>query len=219
MPNKRIVVATANAGKVRELAHALASLGCTLVTQRELGIASVAETGATFVENALLKARHAAAKSGLPAIGDDSGLVVPALAGAPGIRSARFAGEDATDAANNAMLLAALDGIRDRQAHFYCALVHLTTPGDPAPSIATARWGGVIVDEPKGDNGFGYDPHFLVPALGKTAAELAVDDKNALSHRGQACRRLASLLGAARSPPRHHSTAAVLRSGRSRSLV
>lgn len=217
MPNKRIVVATANAGKVRELAHALASLGCTLVTQR--GIASVAETGATFVENALIKARHAASESGLPAIADDSGLVVPALGGAPGIRSARFAGEDATDAENNAKLLAALGGIRDRQAHFYCALVHLTTPGDPAPSIATARWEGVIAEEPRGDNGFGYDPHFLIPALGKTAAELAVDDKNALSHRGQACRRLASLLGAARSPPRHHSTAAVLKSGHSRSLA
>ena len=109
---------------------------------------------------------------------------------APGIRSARYAGEDATDAENNAELLAALGGIRDRQAHFYCALVHLTTPCDPAPSIATARWDGVIVDEPRGDNRFGYDPHFLIPALGKTAAELAVDDKNALSHRGQASRRL-----------------------------
>lgn len=194
MSNKRIVVATGNAGKVRELALALASLGWTLVTQRELGIASVTETGATFVENALLKARHAAAESSLPAIADDSGLVVPALRGAPGIRSARYAGEDGTDAENNAKLLRALAGSDDRGAYFYCALVHLASADDPAPSIATACWQGVIVDDARGSNGFGYDPHFLVPALGKTAAELSVERKNTVSHRGQASRRLADLL-------------------------
>ena len=196
MPNKRIVVATANAGKVRELALAFGSLGCTLVTQRELGIESVAETGTTFVENALIKARHASTQSGLPAIADDSGLVVPALGGAPGVRSARYAGEDATDAANNAKLLRALDGINDRRACFYCALLHLASADDPAPSIATARWHGVIVDDARGSNGFGYDPHFLLPELRKTAAELSVERKNAISHRGQASRRLAAILAA-----------------------
>ena len=179
---------------MRELAHALGPLGCTLVTQRELGIESVAETGTTFVENALIKARHASTQSGSPAIADDSGLVVPALGGAPGVRSARYAGEDATDVANNAKLLRALDGINNRRAYFYCALVHLASADDPAPSIATARWHGVIVDDARGSNGFGYDPHFLVPELGKTAAELSVERKNAISHRGQASRRLADLL-------------------------
>ena len=196
MPNKRIVVATGNAGKVRELALALGPLGCTLATQRELGIESVAETGTTFVENALIKARHAATRSGLPAIADDSGLVVPALCGAPGVRSARYAGEDATDAANNAKLLRALDGINDRSAYFYCALVYLASADDPTPRIATACWHGVIVDDARGSNGFGYDPHFLVPELGETAAELSVERKNAISHRGQASRRLAELLAA-----------------------
>lgn len=193
-PTSRIVVATGNAGKVRELALSLARLGCALVTQSELGIASVAETGTTFVENALIKARHAALCSELPAIADDSGLVVPALGGVPGIRSARFAGEGAGDAANNAKLLGALDGIDDRAAYFYCALVCLASADDPAPAIATARWHGVIVDDARGGNGFGYDPHFLIPALGKTAAELPLERKNALSHRGQASRALAACL-------------------------
>lgn len=190
----RVVVATANQGKVRELASALAPLDLELVTQAELGIASAPETAATFLENALGKARHAAEASGLPAIGDDSGLVVEALCGAPGVRSARYAGDPADDAANNAKLIAALAGVRQRRAYFYCALVYLAIADDPTPHIAIGRWHGVLVDTPRGDNGFGYDPHFFLPTLNKTAAELAVGEKNALSHRGQACRQLAALL-------------------------
>ena len=192
--NARVVVATGNRGKVRELGAALADLGFELVAQGELGIDSAPEIGTTFVENAMAKARHAAAASGLPAIADDSGLVVPALGGAPGIRSARYAGESASDADNNTKLQRALADATDRAAYFYCALVYFAAHDDPAPHIATGRWHGTIVDAPRGDNGFGYDPFFLVPALGKTAAELPLDEKNRRSHRGQASRRLAALL-------------------------
>ena len=191
---QRIVVATGNRGKLRELESALAALRCELVPQSELGIASAPETGLTFIENALGKARYAACASGLPAIADDSGLVVPALGGAPGIHSARYAGEHADDAANNAKLLSALANVDDRSAYFHCALVHLRTSDDPVPTIADGRWHGTIIDVPRGTNGFGYDPHFLVDALGKTAAELPLADKNRLSHRGQACRQLAAAL-------------------------
>ena len=195
---ERVVVATGNAGKVRELSAALAPLELELVTQADLGIDPIPETASTFVENALAKARHAASESGLPAIADDSGLVVNALGGAPGIRSARYAGEAATDAdtdaQNNAKLLAALEGVEDRAAYFTCSLVYLASEDDPAPLIATARWHGLIVDSPSGDNGFGYDPHFHLPSLGRTAAELPLTDKNRLSHRGQACRQLVALL-------------------------
>lgn len=191
---KRIVVATGNRGKVRELAAALDHLGCQLVPQSELGIASAAENGLTFIENALGKARHASAAAGLPAIADDSGLVVPALGGAPGIVSARYAGEEANDAANNAKLLRELAGVPDRSAYFYCALVYLAAADDPTPVLATARWSGCIVNAPRGENGFGYDPHFLVPTLGKTAAQLPLAEKNRLSHRGQASRQLAAAL-------------------------
>ena len=191
---QRIVVATGNRGKLRELREAFASLGGVLVPQTELGVSAAPEVASTFVENALAKARHAAQASGLPAMADDSGLVVPAVGGAPGIRSARYAGDQATDAQNNAKLLAALDGARDRSAYFFCALVFLAWPTDPTPITATGRWDGLIVDEPRGENGFGYDPHFLIPALDRTAAELSLGEKTALSHRGQACRRLAAKL-------------------------
>ena len=195
MPSaKQVVVATANQGKLKELATALATLGFELVSQSELGIAAAPETGETFVENAIGKARHAAAASGLAAIGDDSGLVVPTLAGAPGVRSARYAGENASDADNNAKLLAALAGRGAQDAHFYCALVYLAGPADPAPAIATGRWHGRIIAQARGQSGFGYDPHFYIPDLGKTAAQLSVAEKNRLSHRGQACRALAALL-------------------------
>ncbi len=190
----RVVVATGNAGKVRELALALAPLDLELVTQAELDIAGVPETGGSFVENALIKARHAAARAALPAIADDSGLVVPSLGGAPGIVSARYAGEAARDSDNNAKLLRALAGGGDHAAYFYCVLVYLASATDPTPEIAIGRWCGTIIDPPRGTDGFGYDPHFLVPALGKTAAELSLADKNRLSHRGQACRRLLALL-------------------------
>ena len=192
--SRRVVVASGNRGKLRELAAALAELDLDLISQGELGIASAPETATTFVENALAKARHAAAAAAAPAIADDSGLVVPALGGAPGIFSARYAGDGATDAANNARLLKALQDVADRAAYFYCALVYSASATDPAPVIATAQWRGIIVEAPRGANGFGYDPHFLVPALGLTAAELPLADKNRLSHRGQACRRLAALL-------------------------
>ena len=190
----RIVVASGNRGKLQELASALRELGCELVPQAELGIASAAETGLTFIENALAKARHAAAASGLPAIADDSGLVVPALQGAPGIISARYAGEPASDAANNAKLLGALADVDDRSAYFYCALAYLAAADDPTPVMAYGRWDGVIVDEHRGANGFGYDPHFLLPTLARTAAELPLAEKNRRSHRGQACRALAAAL-------------------------
>lgn len=198
-PKQRVVVATGNAGKVRELAAALRPLGFALVPQGELGIAPAPEIGTTFVENAIGKARHAAAGADLPAIGDDSGLVVPALDGAPGIRSARYAGEDADDEANNAKLLAALADGRPRAAHFYCALAFLRHAADPAPTIATGRWDGRIVATAQGRNGFGYDPYFFVADAGKTAAELSLEEKNQRSHRGQACRRLAEILEGART--------------------
>lgn len=180
------VLATGNAGKLREMAALLAPIGLRLIAQGELGIAAAAETGVTFVENALQKARHASAAARLPAIADDSGLVVPALGGAPGVRSARYAGDDATDAQNNRKLIGALAGIEDRSAWFYCALVFIERPEDPAPLLATGLWRGRIIDQPRGEGGFGYDPHFLVPHLGRTSAELAPEEKNALSHRGQA---------------------------------
>lgn len=191
----RVVVASGNRGKVRELAAALGGLGWQLVAQSDLGIGSVPETASTFVENALAKARNAAAASALPAIGDDSGLVVPALGGAPGIYSARYAGDHADDAANNAKLVRALATVQDRSAYFFCALAHLTAADDPVPTIATARWPGSILATPRGKQGFGYDPYFFVAERGKTAAELSLAEKNRLSHRGQACRRLAALLG------------------------
>ncbi len=180
------VLATGNAGKLREMAALLAPIGLRLTAQGELGIAAAAETGVTFVENALQKARHASAAARLPAIADDSGLVVPALGGAPGVRSARYAGDDATDAQNNRKLIGALADIEDRSAWFYCALVFIERPEDPAPLLATGLWRGRIIDQPRGEGGFGYDPHFLVPHLDRTSAELAPEEKNALSHRGQA---------------------------------
>lgn len=190
----QIVVATGNPGKVRELAAALAGLPFELVAQGELGIEAAPETACTFLENALGKARHAARASGLPAIADDSGLVVPFLGGAPGIHSARYAGADASDADNNAKLLRQLGTDAPCAAYFTCCLVYMSSPGDPAPVVATARWHGRIISSPRGTNGFGYDPYFLVPNLGKTSAQLPLAEKNRLSHRGQACRLLAGLL-------------------------
>jgi XTP/dITP diphosphohydrolase len=191
------VLATGNAGKVAELSALLgeAGLDARITTQSELGVAAAEETGTTFVENALLKARHASRITGLPAIADDSGLVVPALGGAPGVRSARFAGEHADDSANVAKLLAALAApTLDRGARFHCVLVALEHPDDAAPLIATGTWGGQIAQAPKGAGGFGYDPVFFDPTLGRTAAELPQPEKNRVSHRGAALRRLIELL-------------------------
>jgi XTP/dITP diphosphohydrolase len=196
-PASRWVLATSNRGKAAELSALLASAGITLqlTAQAEFGVSSPAETEATFVENALLKARHAARSTGLPAIADDSGLVVPALGGAPGVHSARYAGEGADDRANVAKLLAALAApTLERSAKFYCVLVALERADDPAPLIATGAWAGTIAHEPRGAGGFGYDPVFLVPDLGCTAAELTAEQKNRMSHRGAALRRLVEFL-------------------------
>ncbi len=190
----KIVLASRNAGKLRELRALLEPLGIELVAERELGLVAVPETASTFVENAIAKARHASDGSGLPAIADDSGLAVEALGGAPGIYSARYAGRAQDDGANNRKLIAALKGIADRRARFCCALVYLEQPGDPAPLIATGEWRGAIIDTPRGTNGFGYDPHFLLPDLGLTSAELDPALKNTLSHRGQAARALVAAL-------------------------
>jgi XTP/dITP diphosphohydrolase len=194
----RWVLATANRGKVTELQALLAesSLGLTLLAQSELGVSSAAETGTTFVENALLKARHATRATGLPAIADDSGLAVAALGGAPGVQSARFAGRDADDRTNVAKLLAALAGRprEERGARFHCVLVALLHADDPAPVIAAGEWSGEIAAAPRGTHGFGYDPVFFDPVLGKTAAELVAGVKNRVSHRGIALRQLSELL-------------------------
>lgn len=190
----RIVLATRNPGKLDELRALLEPRGYNVVSQAELDIPSVPETGATFIENALEKARHVGRESGLPAIADDSGIVVSALEGAPGIRSARYAGAAATDAENNRKLIAALAGCPDTSAHFYCAVVYLRTPADPAPVVSTASWHGRIIPDARGDGGFGYDPHFFIDTLGRTAAELTAAEKRRLSHRGRAVRGLCEQL-------------------------
>ena len=191
------VLATGNRGKVAELSALLAEagLGVRVTAQSELGVSAPPETGATFVENALLKARHATQITGLPAIADDSGLVVDALGGAPGVRSARFAGEQADDGANIAKLLRMLAAPSlERTAHFHCVLVALTHADDAAPLIAEGTWHGAIAPAATGALGFGYDPVFYDPTLRCTAAELDPQQKNRVSHRGTALRRLVELL-------------------------
>ena len=185
---KRLVLASGNPGKLRELAAILADLGYDLHPQSEFGVESVPETGTTFVENAIIKARHAAAQTGLPALADDSGLEVDALDGAPGVYSARFAGADADDAANNALLVQKLRAtpVERRGARYRAVIVLMRHAGDPSPLICEGSWEGVIQLEPSGDGGFGYDPYFYLPELGCTSAELSAEDKNRRSHRGQA---------------------------------
>jgi len=196
MTERRWVVATGNRGKLIEIESLLEGAGLTLVAQADLGIEPAAETAATFVENALLKARHASARAGLPSIADDSGLAVDALGGEPGLRSARYAGPSADDAANVARLLEALRGVPEerRAARFHCAVVALTGPDDPAPLIGTGCWTGRIATAPAGSAGFGYDPVFFDPVRGCTAAELPAGVKNEVSHRGIAFRQLARAL-------------------------
>ncbi len=186
----RVVLASHNQGKLAELRALLAPLGWVLTDQPALEIPAAAEERLTFVENALDKARHVARASGQPALADDSGLVVPALGGAPGIRSARYAGDKATDEDNNTRLLAAIATLRRPAAYYYCALVYVRHPEDPAPVIATGTWHGRLTQAPRGRQGFGYDPLFLVPALDCTAAELASSVKNRISHRAQAMANL-----------------------------
>jgi XTP/dITP diphosphohydrolase len=197
----RWVLASGNRGKVAEFRALLAATEIELIPQDALGIGAIDETGETFVENAILKARHASQASGLPAIADDSGLVVEALNGAPGIRSARYAGPAADDRANIAKLLDALEDVPQTQrgACFYCVIVALRSAADPSPLIATGRWQGTIAAEPSGAGGFGYDPVFFDPRLGATAAELAPEAKHRVSHRGQALRTIVGQLTAAAS--------------------
>ncbi|WP_277966987.1 XTP/dITP diphosphatase [Pantoea trifolii] len=185
---QKVVLATGNPGKVRELADLLAAFGLDIVAQTELGVESAEETGLTFIENAILKARHAAEITGLPAIADDSGLAVDALGGAPGIYSARYAGVDASDQQNLDKLLVALENVPngERQAQFHCVLVYVRHAADPTPLVFHGSWAGEITRAAAGAGGFGYDPIFYVPELGKTAAELSKDEKRAVSHRGKA---------------------------------
>jgi XTP/dITP diphosphohydrolase len=191
-----IVLASGNAGKLAEMRAVLAPLGVTLRSQTEFDVPQACETGVTFVENALIKARNAAYHTGFPALADDSGLIVAALDGAPGVRSARFAGERARDADNLSLLLEKLAGVPDerRDAYFFCVLVLLTHAEDPTPLICEGRWKGRILIEPRGQGGFGYDPVFFIPELDATAAELSLADKNRLSHRGRALDALTARL-------------------------
>lgn len=198
---QKVVLATGNPGKVRELADLLADFGLDIVAQTELGVDSAEETGLTFIENALLKARHAAQITGRPAIADDSGLAVDALGGAPGIYSARYAGVDASDQANLEKLLDAIKDVPDekRTASFHCVLVYLRHADDPTPLVCHGRWDGILTRAAVGNGGFGYDPIFFVPAAGKTAAEMTRDEKNAQSHRGKALRLLLDALNQAQT--------------------
>ena len=191
---QKLVLASNNSDKVREFQELLAPFHFQVIPQGELDIPAAEEPHHTFIENALAKARHASNVSGLPALADDSGVCAHALDGAPGVQSARYAGLDSDNAANNQKLIAALQGKADRGAHYVCALVMVNSANDPEPLIVQTRWYGQIIDEAKGDYGFGYDPYFFLPDLGKTVAELAPSEKNQISHRGQALRELISQL-------------------------
>lgn len=192
----KIVLATGNAGKARELGTMLEGTDIELVLQTALGVTEAEEPGLSFVENAILKARHAATWTRLPAIADDSGLEVDALGGEPGIHSARYAGPGTSDAKNLEKLLQALESVPESQrtARFRCVLVYMRHDRDPSPMICEGSWEGRILTAPRGNNGFGYDPVFLVPNRGRSSAELPPDEKNRLSHRGQAIRLLAERL-------------------------
>ena len=199
---KQLVVASSNPGKLREISELLGPLGIEIIPQTQLGIADAEEPHVTFVENALAKARHASRQAKLPALADDSGICVAALSGEPGVHSARFAGEplkaDAgrqeQDERNNRKLIFLLKDQQDRRAHYACVMVLVRHAEDPEPVIAEGRWLGEVIDTPRGANGFGYDPYFYLPELGKTAAELDPEHKNALSHRGKALRLLIAKL-------------------------
>ena len=199
--DQRWVLASANRSKLTELQALLQNSGIQVIAQSSLDIVSPAETAATFIENALIKARHATELSGLPAIADDSGICVDALQGAPGVRSARFAANQADDQANIDKLLRSLAGVADpdRGATFHCVLVAITAPDDPTPLVAFGQWRGRITSEPLGESGFGYDPVFFDPELGTTAASLPPGVKNRTSHRGRAMRHLAATLDPGRS--------------------
>jgi XTP/dITP diphosphohydrolase len=184
--SRRLVLASNNAGKLREFAQLFEPYAIELIPQGQLGISAAEEPFDRFIDNALAKARHASKQSGLPAISDDSGICVDALGGAPGVRSARFAGEHCSDSDNNQKLLSLLVDEANRKAHYVCALVVVREANDPNPIIVETRWDGQIIDEPRGQQGFGYDPYFYLPQLQLTAAQLSPGRKNAISHRGQA---------------------------------
>lgn len=192
---QKVVLATGNAGKVRELAGLLTGFGLEVIAQTDLAVGEVEETGLTFIENAIIKARHASAITGLPAIADDSGLAVDSLGGAPGIYSARYAGLQANDQQNLEKLLAAMAGVTARAASFHCVLVYLRHAADPTPLVCHGSWRGQIALAAAGDGGFGYDPVFYLAERDCTAAQLSREEKQAVSHRGQA---LAQLLDALR---------------------
>jgi XTP/dITP diphosphohydrolase len=200
---KKIVVASSNPGKLREFEQMLAPLGIELVPQSRLGIAGTDEPHATFVQNALAKAQHASRLSRMPAFADDSGICVAVLGGEPGVHSARFAGASSAgspgarenqDRRNNEKMITLLNGQADRRAHYYCVIVLARHAEDPEPVIAEGRWHGLVIDAHRGTNGFGYDPYFYLPEFGRTAAELAPEEKNAISHRGQALAALIAQL-------------------------
>jgi XTP/dITP diphosphohydrolase len=187
---RTIVLASNNSGKLKEFNELLAPLGFDVRPQREFNVPEAEEPHVTFIENALAKARHAAQITGLPAMADDSGICANALGGAPGVWSARYAGEPKSDERNNQKLIADLASHADKSAYYFCALVYVRHANDPQPVIGEGRWNGEIIAEARGQGGFGYDPYFWLPAFGKTVAELSAEQKNQLSHRGQALRML-----------------------------
>lgn len=194
----KLVIASSNAGKLREFGHMLQPLGIEVVTQSQLGISEAEEPHCTFIENALAKARHASKMSGLPALADDSGICVEALNGAPGVYSARYAGDSPkSDRKNNEKLLHDMQNIADRRAHYYCVLVLVRHADDPQPVIAEGEWHGEIAHAERGDGGFGYDPMFWLPELNKMSSELTHEEKHAISHRGKAMKVLLEKLKAA----------------------
>lgn len=198
MNTSKVVLASNNPGKLKEFSAILSSVGMNMVPQGELGVSEAEEPYATFVENALTKARHASAATGLPALADDSGLCVDALGGAPGVYSARYAamneGGQKSDSANNRLLVSRLAGVANRQASYIAVLVYVRSVDDPRPIIAEGVWKGEIIDTPRGGHGFGYDPHFHLPELGQTVAELEPSVKNSISHRAQALKKLLQAL-------------------------
>ena len=187
---KKVVIASNNSGKLKEFTHLFEPLEIKVFPQSVFNVAEVEEPFQTFVENALVKARHASKQTGLPALADDSGICVDVLNGRPGVYSARYAGEPKSDQRNNQLLIENLRTKQDRRAHYYCIIVLVRYADDPQPIITDGSWYGRIVLEPRGTGGFGYDPYFYLPDLGKTAAELPIEDKNLISHRGKALMRL-----------------------------
>lgn len=191
---QKLVIASNNAGKIAEISTLLAPLAIEVVSQSAFNVSEIAEPFVTFVENALAKARHASRCSGLPALADDSGICVAALNGAPGVHSARYAGEPKSDARNNLKLIESLQKKTDRRAFYYCVVVLVRHADDPQPIIVDGSWHGEIIAQPRGTGGFGYDPYFFLPELDKTAAELTAEQKNQISHRGTALGKLVAIL-------------------------